>query len=241
MSSTPVAHLFCVCANAMYFFLNKRTDNYSQILQNLFKKKNKSVRKEKEEKANDDGRPGKKCSMFLGSWNGLFNVPKCFFYNWINTLNIRANKEPLKMNYILKYNLLASRSKYAGNCSKCSSIWSFWKMFLRILRSLIFQVWMMEWQQCLPDAAGAPSTAQVAFLIPTPITWKRCDQYFLSVHGKTLLSIFRYHVFSRWDIPGLSTGQRQKGMKGINTKLEFFLRIYQVGKGSWWLNEYWLW
>ena len=132
MSSTPVAHLFCVCANAMYFFLNKRTDNYSQILQNLFKKKNKSVRKEKEEKANDDGRPGKKCSMFLGSWNGLFNVPKWFFYNWINTLNIRANKEPLKMNYILKYNLLASRSKYAGNCSKCSSIWSFWKMFLRI-------------------------------------------------------------------------------------------------------------
>ena len=56
MSSTPVAHLFCVCANAMYFFLNKRRDNYSQILQNLFKKKEKkSVRKEKKEKANDDG------------------------------------------------------------------------------------------------------------------------------------------------------------------------------------------
>jgi hypothetical protein len=41
----------------------------------------------------------------------------------------RANKEHLRMICILKYNLVAYKSKFSGDCLKCSSIW---KMFLRI-------------------------------------------------------------------------------------------------------------
>ena len=81
----------------------------------------------------------KKCSTFLRSWTGFLNVPQFCAHNLINTLNImcriilkRANKEQLRMICILKLNLHALKSKYAGDCSKCSSIWSFWKMFLRI-------------------------------------------------------------------------------------------------------------
>ena len=49
---------------------------------------------------------------------------------WVEMYWNRATEEQLRM--ICIHNSPALKSKYVGDCPKCSSIWLFWRMFLRI-------------------------------------------------------------------------------------------------------------